>query len=149
MRLSIQLRQSRVPLTPLYESTDFTKVGEFTSGIEGPASDANGNIYVVNFEKQGTIGKVTSDGNSMLFYNLPKGSIGNGIRISNKGHLYIADYTNHNVLELNPTSKTHTIYAHNDQMNQPNDLAIMKNGTLFASDPNWKDFYWKYLAHQY
>jgi sugar lactone lactonase YvrE len=31
------------------------------------------------------------------------------------------------------------VFAHQDQMNQPNDLAIAPNGTLYASDPNWKD----------
>ena len=30
-----------------------------------------------------------------------------------------------------------TVHAHNEAMNQPNDLAIMADGTLFASDPNW------------
>ncbi|MFM7519954.1 MAG: SMP-30/gluconolactonase/LRE family protein, partial [Planctomycetota bacterium] len=29
--------------------------------------------------------------------------------------------------------------AHDDRMNQPNDLAISADGTLYASDPNWKD----------
>jgi sugar lactone lactonase YvrE len=30
------------------------------------------------------------------------------------------------------------VFAHNDAMNQPNDLAIALDGTLYASDPNWK-----------
>jgi len=31
------------------------------------------------------------------------------------------------------------VFAHDDRMNQPNDLAIAPNGTLYASDPSWKD----------
>lgn len=120
-------------------STDFSMPGEFTSGIEGPAADGKGNIYVVNYNKQGTIGKVISNGESSLFVELPTGSIGNGIRINGSGNLLIADYTNHNVLEVHMTTKAITVYTHNDQMNQPNDLAIMDNGILFASDPNWKE----------
>ena len=29
------------------------------------------------------------------------------------------------------------LYVHNASFNQPNDLAIMSNGILLASDPNW------------
>ena len=38
---------------PKFSSTDFTPENSFTEGVEGPATDANGNIYAVNFEKQG------------------------------------------------------------------------------------------------
>ena len=123
----------------LYFSQDFTKANEFTSGIEGPATDAEGNLYVVNFKEQGTIGKVTPNGQSSLFVTLPEGSIGNGIRINDQGHLLVADYTGHNVLEVDVSLKKISIYAHSDSMNQPNDFAIMRNGILFASDPNWKE----------
>lgn len=121
----------------LFQARDFTPEGEFTSGIEGPATDANGNTYVVNFGEQGTIGVVSPEGKSSLFINLPEGSIGNGIRIDSEGYLYIADYTQHNVLKINPETKAIEVYAHDTTMNQPNDLAIASEGTLFASDPNW------------
>ena len=122
----------------LYVSQDFTPEQEFTSGIEGPATDQDGNIYVVNFGEEGTIGKVTPTGESSLFVSLPKSSIGNGIRLNEKGHLLVADYTNHNVLLVDPTSKEIVNYAHHDSMNQPNDLAISTNQMLYLSDPNWK-----------
>lgn len=122
---------------PLYQGRDFTPEGEFTSGIEGPATDREGNIYVVNYGEQGTIGRVTPEGESSLFVNLPEGSIGNGIRIDDEGFLYIADYTNHNVLKIDPSSKSIHVHAHGPDMNQPNDLAMRSDGVLFASDPNW------------
>ncbi len=50
----------------------------------------------------------------------------------------MADYTGHNVLRVDVSSKAVTVYAHDERMNQPNDLAITSNGTLFASDPNWQ-----------
>ena len=34
-------------------------------------------------------------------------------------------------------TKEITVFAHNPDMNQPNDLAIAPDGTLYASDPNW------------
>ena len=124
--------------SPIYTASDFTPENEFTSGIEGPATDKDGFIYAVNFEKQGTIGKVSPGGESSLFVELPEGSIGNGIRIDAQGMLYIADYTRHNVLKIDPQTRKITVHAHDSMMNQPNDLAIMKSGVLFASDPNWK-----------
>ena len=120
------------------QSTDFTPEGEFTSGIEGPATDKDGNIFAVNFEKQGTIGIVSPEGKASLFVELPEGSIGNGIRIGKDGALFIADYTQHNVLRISPEDKAISTWAHDTMMNQPNDLAIKSDGTLFASDPNWK-----------
>ncbi len=123
----------------VYKSSDFTTPEEFTSGIEGPATDLEGNIYVVNFQKQGTIGIVSREGKSSLFVELPEGSIGNGIRLDNKGNMFVADYTGHNVLKIDVLSKSIDVYVHGDSMNQPNDLAISSNGTLYASDPNWKE----------
>ncbi len=123
----------------IYKPKDFTSVDGFTSGIEGPAVDRDGNIYAVNFADQGTIGMVTQEGHASVFVHLPDGSIGNGIRIDDQGFLYIADYTNHNVLKIDPRSKDISVYMHNAEMNQPNDLAICVDRTLFASDPNWKE----------
>ena len=34
-------------------STDFTKEGLFTAGIEGPAVDSDNHLFAVNFEKEG------------------------------------------------------------------------------------------------
>jgi len=123
----------------LYVSGPFTYKSEFTNGIEGPAFDAQGVLYVVNFEKEGTIGKVNQEGDASLFLVLPEGSIANGIRFDSKGNMLIADYTGHNILIVNMDKKEISVFAHNDQMNQPNDIAIMDNDILFASDPDWKN----------
>lgn len=122
------------------QSIDLLPEKSFTSGIEGPATDKEGNIYVVNFGKEGTIGKVSPDGKAELFVELPATSIGNSIRINPKGHLIVADYTNHNLLEIDPASKHIKVYAHSGKMNQPNDLALSSlTGIIYASDPNWKE----------
>lgn len=120
-------------------STDFTKEHLFTAGIEGPAVDANKNLYAVNFKSEGTIGIVTERGDVSLFVNLPSGSVGNGIRFDKEGNMFIADYVNHNVLLIPSGSKEVSVYAHHPDLNQPNDLAIAPNGTLYASDPNWAE----------
>ncbi|MYA68999.1 SMP-30/gluconolactonase/LRE family protein [Candidatus Poribacteria bacterium] len=121
----------------LFVSREFTPVNGFTSGIEGPACDAVGNLYAVNYQQQHTIGKVTPDGTASVFVELPPGSIGNGIRFNSEGFMFIADYTNHNVLKVDMTTREISVHAHEPTMNQPNDLAIGANDMLYASDPNW------------
>ena len=121
----------------LFVSQEFTPVNGFTPGIEGPACDAAGNLYAVNYERQHTIGKVTPGGTASVFVELPTGSIGNGIRFNSEGFMFIADYTNHNVLKVDMDTRNITVHAHASTMNQPNDLAIGANDILYASDPNW------------
>ena len=121
------------------QTTDWMPDNSFTQGVEGPAIDKHGNLYAVNFAKQGTIGKVSSQGNGEIFLTLTNDSVGNGIRFDAQGNMYIADYVNHNILIYNQEKKSVDVYAHNSEMNQPNDVAIMDNGVLFASDPNWAE----------
>ncbi|MSR52328.1 MAG: SMP-30/gluconolactonase/LRE family protein [Gemmataceae bacterium] len=115
----------------------FTPEKGFTPGIEGPACDAKGNVYVVNFAEQQTIGKVTPDGKAEVWVKLPGKSTGNGIVFDKKGMMYVADYVEHNVLMIDPETKKITVFAHNKSMNQPNDLAIAPDDTMYASDPSW------------
>lgn len=123
---------------PLFIATPLTADGLFTKGIEGPACDREGNIYAVNFTREQTIGKVIPDGKSEIFVQLPGKSTGNGIVFDPGGTMFVADYAGHNVLQIDPKTRAVSVFAHDDQMNQPNDLAIAPNGTLYASDPNWR-----------
>ena len=125
------------PQEPLFTARPLTLPGEFTGGIEGPACDADGNIFAVNFGRQGTIGRVRESGAGDIFITLPEGSTGNGIRFGKDGTMFVADYTGHNILSVDPKTRIVKTLAHNAQMNQPNDLAIGPDGTLWASDPNW------------
>jgi sugar lactone lactonase YvrE len=123
----------------LFVAQEFTPVNGFTSGIEGPACDADGNLYAVNYARQHTIGKVTPDGTASVFVELPTGSIGNGIRFDSEGFMFIADYTNHNVLKVDMATRNISVHAHEPTMNQPNDIAIGANDIIYASDPNWAE----------
>jgi sugar lactone lactonase YvrE len=111
----------------------------YTSGIEGPAVDAANNLYVVNFVRSGTIGRMRAGQNrSEIFAVLPLGSIGNGIRFDRTGRMFVADFKKHNVFVFEPGQTTARVYFHSDQFNQPNDLAISADGTLYASDPDFR-----------
>ncbi len=121
----------------LFVAKPLTEPGEFTAGIEGPACDASGNIYAVNYGKEGKIGRVTQQGKGEVFVTLPAGSTGNGIRFDRAGAMFVADYSGHNVLRIDRKTRGVKVFAHEAGMSQPNDLAIAPNDTLYASDPNW------------
>jgi len=122
----------------LFKSSVFTPVNGFTSGVEGPAVDKSGIVYAVNFNHQGTIGQATPKGAASVFIELTGGSIGNGIRFDSHGNMFIADYTNHNVLKVEMASKKLTVFAHESRMHQPNDIAIDSKDRIYASDPDFK-----------
>ncbi|MDX1908969.1 MAG: SMP-30/gluconolactonase/LRE family protein [Bacteroidia bacterium] len=121
---------------PVYTAKDLTD-SVFTAGIEGPAVDAGGLVYAVNYYAEGTIGFIQPDGQAGLFVQLPAGSTGNGIRFDQRGDMLVADYTGHNILRVSLVSHMTERWAHNDSLHQPNDLAIMDNGIVFLSDPDW------------
>ncbi|MGK5081479.1 SMP-30/gluconolactonase/LRE family protein [Janthinobacterium sp. HLX7-2] len=123
----------------LFLATTLTAAHSFTKGIEGPAVDAEGNIYAVNFARQQTIGKVRPDGSGEVWLSLPGTSIANGIRFGSRGQMYLADYMEHTIYLVDPATRALTIHARDARMTQPNDIAITKDDVLYASDPNWKE----------
>ncbi len=123
----------------LYEPVPLTEPGSFTEHIEGPAVDEAGHIYAVSFAKQPTIGRVTPQGRGEIWIEFTNGSLGNGIRFDRRGLMYVADYARHNVLRIDPKTRQVSVFAHNAEMNQPNDIAITLKGEFYASDPNWKN----------
>jgi sugar lactone lactonase YvrE len=122
----------------LYTSSVFTPPNSFTSDVEGPAVDKNGNIYAANFARQGTIGQVTPKGRGKVWITLPEGSIANGIRFDSQGNMMISDYAKHNVFKVNMKTKALTLFVNEPRMYQPNDIAIDSKDHLFASDPDFK-----------
>jgi sugar lactone lactonase YvrE len=124
---------------PLFESRQLTPNGEYTLGIEGPAVDIAGNLYAVNHLRQGTIGKVAAGAaRSELFAELPAGSIGVSIRFGRDNRMFVADYKQHNIFVLTSGAATPRVYFRSDRFNQPNDMALARDGTIYASDPHWK-----------
>ncbi|WP_312438476.1 SMP-30/gluconolactonase/LRE family protein [Janthinobacterium sp.] len=123
----------------LFVAAPLTAPHSFTKGIEGPAVDADGNVYAVNFARQQTIGKVTPDGKGEVFLTLPGASIANGIRFGSRGQMYLADYIEHTIYRVDPLTRAVTVHARDERMTQPNDIAITQDDVLYASDPNWKN----------
>ena len=122
----------------LFKAADHTAFNIFSRNIEGPTVDKQGRLFVVNYEKDGTIGLVAPDGKVDLFVTLPGKSIGNALQFNAHGNLLVADYIGHNILEVNPVTKAVEVYCHESSFNQPNDICINSRGIIFASDPNWQ-----------
>src|SRR6185312_2787310 len=77
-----------------------TAASSFSSGVEGPVCDAAGNLYACNFERSGTIGKLTPEGKASIFAIVPAGGRVNGLQIDSHGYLIAADYVNHAVYRI-------------------------------------------------
>lgn len=115
-----------------------TGKNSFTAGIEGPCCGKDGTLYLVALKKASDIARVSPDGKAEVWVELDVKSSGNGIVFDKQGFMYVADYTGHNVLKIDTKTKKIEIFAHDATMNQPNDLAIAPDGTIYASDPNWE-----------
>lgn len=117
---------------------DLTAENLFTQNIEGPNTNDRGELFVVNFEEDGTIGQVAPNGKVTRHVTLPKGSIANAIVFDSQGNMLLADWTGHQILRVDHVTRQVSVLCHNPQFNQPNDICINRKGQLFASDPNWK-----------
>jgi gluconolactonase len=123
----------------LYKTRDLTRENLFSRNIEGPCFDAYGNLFVVNFDRDGTVGLIQPDGTGQVFVTLPGKSIANAIQFDSNGDMLLADFVGHNILRVDRDTKAVTVHCHDTRFNQPNDLCITKKDLLFASDPNWQD----------
>ncbi|HTH57872.1 MAG TPA: SMP-30/gluconolactonase/LRE family protein [Cyclobacteriaceae bacterium] len=122
-----------------YQAKDLTAENLFTKNCEGPKVDKRGNLFVVNFEENGTVGLVHPDGKVERYVTLPVGSTANAIQFNKKGEMLLADFSGHNILKVDTKTKRVSFFVHSEAFNQPNDICINKKDQLFASDPNWKE----------
>jgi sugar lactone lactonase YvrE len=133
----------------LFVSQQLTPPNEYTGQIEGPAVDAAGHLYVGNLKVKddpthgGAIGRVKAgEKTSGPFAILPVSKVGtkliksktSGIRFDREGRMYATDFNNHKIFVFEPGQSTPAVYFQG-AFHQPNDLAITKDGTLYASDP--------------
>jgi sugar lactone lactonase YvrE len=123
----------------LFQSEPLTDSGLFTRHIEGPAVDAAGNLYVCNFASDGMVARLRPG--SVVpesFVSLPHGSVPNGMRFDKNGRMFLADYKGHTIFVVEPGARVAAAYFRSAQFHQPNDLAVSSEGTLFASDPDFR-----------
>jgi sugar lactone lactonase YvrE len=129
-----------LPAQQLYKTKDLTAENMFSSNIEGPNFDKAGNLYIVNFQHDGTIGKIDPrNGNGEIFVTLPDSSVANGVHFNSKGAMFLPDFKGHNILTVDMDTKKVGVYVHSTKFNQPNDLCINRKDQIFVSDPKWAD----------
>ncbi|QJD66773.1 SMP-30/gluconolactonase/LRE family protein [Xanthomonas campestris pv. badrii] len=125
-----------------FVARDLIGDGAFTHNAEGPAFGPDGALYAVNLGRDGTIARIAlhADGSAKadVFITLPAGSTGNGIRFRD-GVMYVADYTAHALLRVDPKTRAVSTFASLPEADGPNDLALAPDGSFYASDPNWKN----------
>ena len=121
---------------PKFDTEDLTGP-VFPIGVEGPATDSLGNLYAMNYGRSGTIGKITPSGDTSLFVSLLPGSHGNGLRFDSRGDMVVADQRNRQLLKVKTSSRSVRVFARDDRMHEPNDIAITDNDICFISAPDF------------
>jgi len=103
---------------------------------EGPIFDQKGNLYFVNYIRNGTIGRKTPDGSVSVWCET--GGQANGLKVDSEGYIIAADYRGKRVLRIHPDGKQISVLADNYQGEKflgPNDLCLDLAGTIYFTDP--------------
>jgi len=118
--------------------------GEFKF-TEGPASDAEGNVYFTDQPNDRIVKWSASDG-KLTDWLKPCGR-SNGLCISNDGKSLIACADHKNELwSIDLATKKHTVLIKDYQgklLNGPNDVWAAPDGSVYFTDPLYPRDYWK------
>lgn len=115
------------------------------SFAEGPALDAEGNLYVVNYRGPGNIGRIAVDGTASIFCDLKKLAPAedrepraNGLKIDRQGRLVAADSGAGRLLRISADGSQVEVLAQRwegKRFNSVNDVALDLAGNIYFSDP--------------
>lgn len=110
---------------------------------EGPANDAQGNVYFTDQPKDKIL-KWSVDGKLSTFME-PCGR-SNGLCFDDKGRLWACADENNELWIIDVGSKEHTVVVKDYQgklLNAPNDIWVRPDGGAYFTDPYYKRDYWK------
>lgn len=114
---------------------------------EGPALDAMGNLFVVNYRVEGTIGRITPDGDASIWCDLNElapvetgKAQANGLKIDGEGRLIVADAGGGRILRISRHDEKVKVELLADRCEgvrfvSPNDVALDTEGNIYFSDP--------------
>lgn len=126
------------------------KNDHYTKGIEGPAADRHGKLYVTNFMHDGTIGMQSSAddfANPTIWWTLPQQGKSASVLVRSVDEIFVADYIHHIIYKIRDPQQQPEIFFQSTEMNQPNDMTMAADGTLYVSDPSWNSrkpgYIWK------
>lgn len=104
---------------------------------EGPIFDAQGNLFFVNYIRNGTLGKMSPDGTVSVFCET--GGRVNGLKVDAEGYLIGADAGGKRVLRIDPSGKSIKVLTDNfmgQPFLSPNDVCLDLSGNIYFSDPS-------------
>lgn len=120
----------------------------FATGFEfaeGPAFDAAGNLYVVNYRGNGNIGRITPEGAASVLCKLDeiapiagRQSRANGLKVDAAGRIIAADFGGARLLRISPDGKQAEVLADRFQGQRfggLNDVALDRAGNIYFTDP--------------
>jgi gluconolactonase len=103
---------------------------------EGPIFDKQGNLYFVNYIRNGTIGRRTPDGTVSVWCET--GGQANGLKVDAEGYIIAADYGGKRILRIHPNGKDIQVLTDNYN-GKPylgtNDVCLDSAGNIYFSDP--------------
>jgi sugar lactone lactonase YvrE len=104
---------------------------------EGPIFDRTGNLYFVNYMRNGTIGRMTPDGTVSVWCQTD-GQV-NGLKVDGQGYVIGADAGGKRVLRIHPSGKPIEVLT--DQYEgkpylSPNDICLDNEQNIYFSDPS-------------
>ncbi len=112
---------------------------------EGPVLDDDGNLFVVNYRRLGTIGRIGVDGTAAIFCDLREESSDeerlpqiNGMKLEAGGSIIAADSGAGRLLRISPDGSSVQVLAdrwESKRFNSINDVALDLTGNIFFSDP--------------
>jgi len=109
---------------------------------EGPASDAQGNVFFTD-QPNDRILKWSTDGKLSTFMH-PSGR-SNGLCFDSQGNLWACADEKNELWSIDPAGKITVVVKEFEGrlLNGPNDLWIRPDGGLYFTDPFYKRDYWK------
>ena len=125
-----------MPTPALPETLTAHVVVDDIAFAEGPTFDRQGSLYFVNYQRPGTIGRLTPEGDTRVW--VETGGQANGLKCDDQGRIVCADYGGKRVTRFD--TRTRAMEVLTDAFDGapylgPNDVALDRNGNIYFSDP--------------
>jgi gluconolactonase len=122
-----------------------TLLSDGFSFTEGPAADAEGNVYFTD-QPNNKILKWSVDGKLSVFHDNPGRA--NGLYFDKSGNLIACADLNNELWSIDKHGKVTVLVKdfEGKRLNGPNDLWIAPNGGMYFTDPFYKRDYWKHTT---
>ncbi|MBU2945185.1 SMP-30/gluconolactonase/LRE family protein [Zobellia uliginosa] len=126
------------------EDAELTLVSEEYKFTEGPAVDANGDIYFTD-QPNDRIVKWDAASNTVTDYMKPSGRA-NGLYFDHDGNLLAAADEKNELWSISPDKKVTVLIDDYEEkkLNGPNDIWVDLVGGIYFTDPFYKRSWWKH-----